>query len=221
MRNRIVLVMFLFCCTAVIAAEPLLPKWEKRVDAIDVSFETAKVKAEGARANALAKAHKDRIASLRKLLSDATKSGDFDGATAMKARVVAAEKDANVFEKPEHLEKFGSHQYAFLQDNSTWYSAKRKCEQMGGHLITIETPLELAFLNRLCEQKHIVWLGANDHEKDDAYVWLNGSRFEMSENAILDRSTDGAEDVLCYDSRIEKIVDWYSGGHLFFVCEWD
>lgn len=221
MRSRIVLAVFVFGYAASITAEPLAQQWQKRISAIELNYEAGKVKAEDARVNALAKVQKDRLAALKKVLSDATKAGDFNAATEVKARLDVAEKDGVWQTKPSNVEKFGGHEYAFFLLGSNWHAAKRKCEQMGGHLITIESPRELEFLNRLCEKKHIVWLGACDHEKDDHYVWLNGSPFNISQNVELDRDTDGAADALCYHASSGMIKDWYSGGTLCYVCEWD
>jgi hypothetical protein len=77
-----------------------------------------------------------------------------------------------------------------------------------------------SLLDRLCGAKHFVWLGATDHDKDDAYVWLNGSAVD-TKGFVLDHDGGGAADVLCCDAGSHNVIDWYSGGRLFYVCEWD
>lgn len=175
MRNRVVLAVIVFSCGASITAEPLPVPWQKRTDAIDITFDAAKGKAEDARANAIGKAEKDRINALNKLLSEATKMGNFDVATEVKARVVAAGKESSVQPKPKDVEKFGDHEYALIQERVTWHTAKRKCEQMGGHLVAVRSSAEFAFLQSLCKGKHTVWLGATDNEKEDTYLWSDGT----------------------------------------------
>jgi hypothetical protein len=208
------------CCSVVAASDQLAEKWQKRINDIEATHAAAITKADNARFFATQKANGDRLNAFKKALADANKTTDVHAINALRDKVLAAEKDGAAKPKPKNIVKFGGHEYAFVEPGTSWYAAKSICEQMGGHLITIESPAELTMLDQLCKGKHIVWLGASDHEKEDVYVWLSGSPVDTT-SAMLDRDSNGMADVLCYDAGIHKVVDWYSGGRLHYVCEWD
>ncbi|MDB5340173.1 MAG: C-type lectin domain family 4 er E-like, partial [Planctomycetaceae bacterium] len=161
-------------CVSGLAAAGLSEKFAKRLEAVDATYQQAVLKADNTRFYAVQKASQERIRALKSALSDATKSGDFDAATEIKARVTAAESADAIEPKPKTLTKFGGHEYAYIDKKATWYMAKMHCERMGGHLVFVESPQELAFLDRMTEGGSTFWLGASDHEKDDTYLFLNG-----------------------------------------------
>jgi hypothetical protein len=201
-------------------AVKLSEKFEKKLEAAETTYQQAVAKADNARFYAVQKATADRVKVLKQVMTEATKSGDLDAANEIKARIAAAEASGSVRVKPKNTVKFGGHEYALIAEPNCWYTAKISCEEMGGHLIVLNSADEVAILERLCSAKQIVWLGASDHKVNDAYVWLTGESVDTTD-AVLDRELNGIADVLCYDSGIHKVIDWYSGGQLPYLCEWD
>jgi C-type mannose receptor len=53
-----------------------------------------------------------------------------------------------------------------------WAEASAFCEQFGGHLLTLETSEEEAFL---LDQGFDGWIGLNDQLEEGRFVWANGS----------------------------------------------
>lgn len=81
----------LFCASGLLAAETLAEKWSKRLESADANYQQAIQKADNVRFYAVQKATQERVRVLKTALADATKAGDFDAATEIKARVTEAE----------------------------------------------------------------------------------------------------------------------------------
>jgi len=206
-------------CTAVFAADSLVEKWQKRIDSADAAYSAAVKKADDTRFYAVQKANGDRLTVLKKALTDATKAGDFDAATTLKGLVAAAEKDGISRPKPKNTVKFGGHEYALIEEKVTWHIAKRMCEEMGGHLATLETSGEMNIVKQLTGSQTI-WLGATDEQEDDVYIWVTGAPCDLT-IATLDRENHGAVDVWCFEGSTSLVIDWHSGDRLPFICEID
>ena len=72
-------------------AADLSEKFAKRLESADAAYQTAVQKADNIRFYAVQKASQDRLKVLKSVLTEATKTGDFDAATEIKARAEAAE----------------------------------------------------------------------------------------------------------------------------------
>ncbi|HVV99784.1 MAG TPA: C-type lectin domain-containing protein, partial [Planctomycetaceae bacterium] len=134
-----------------IAADPL--EGDKFLEKADEKFEQAVDRTQQAFAKSMKEAYETRLKTYRSILAAATKAGDFDRATAVKAKIeeIEAERD-EIGEAPAGKKKatkiprdalaFGGHHYLIVDEQRTWHVAKRRCEEMGGHLATINTPEE-------------------------------------------------------------------------------
>ncbi len=78
---------------------------------------------------------------------------------------------------------FGGNKYQVIDQQSTWKDAAAYCESQGGHLVTITSAEEQAFIEQLIENApfHNYWLGATS-EKNDEYPtrqwrWINGEEW--------------------------------------------
>ncbi len=72
-------------------AADLPEKLAKRLESADAAYQQAVAKADNVRFYAVQKASQERLKVLKSALTDATKAGDFDSATALKARVSESE----------------------------------------------------------------------------------------------------------------------------------
>ena len=156
----------------------LLPSVEEKfaseaakADAATAKAEQEATKAKKAAAEIRLKAYKDKLAEI-------TKTGDFDKAQQVKARITQLENEpegeSHKPEKPtkrprpKDTVKFGGHTYALIKEPATWHVAKLRCEEMGGHLVCIESDKEAEFVSDLCA-KGSYWLGASDEEQEGAW----------------------------------------------------
>ena len=75
-----------------------------------------------------------------------------------------------------HYFSLFGHQYACIEASQIdWAAAEAKCETMGGHLMTVNTPMELSLLNgSLSEGKNggFYWLGASGGSSN--WSWVTG-----------------------------------------------
>jgi hypothetical protein len=113
------------------AADQLAEKWQKRINDAEANYAAAVAKADNARFFAVQKANGDRLKVLKSALSDATKSGDFDAATAFKEKVKTAELDGTELPDPAGL---GTGKPLFLSAlygvNQSWLDVTDKLNQM-------------------------------------------------------------------------------------------
>lgn len=193
-------------------AADLSEKFAKRLESADVAYQAAVLKADNARYYALQKANADRVKLLKSALTDATKAGDFDAAAELKLRLTAAES-AGFRTKPKNTLKFGNHEYALIPDKVTWHVAKRLCEEMGGHLIYIETSQEADFIKALCGQQ-TAWMGATDEEQEGKWHWINGRPVEL-------QIEFGGDEDHALALHNQAWLDGRSCARFAFVCEWD
>lgn len=72
---------------------------------------------------------------------------------------------------------YNGHCYRLFNERVSWNMAKKRCEEMGGSLVSIETPAENSFLYE--NIKHIdgvIFIGANDEEKNGVWRWAGNDK---------------------------------------------
>lgn len=217
MSLRLSVLVPIVIASTVLAAD-LSEKWSKRLESADAVYQQAIQKADNTRFYAVQKATQDRVKLLKTALTDATKAGDFEAATEIKSRLAAAETAGGVRPKPKNTVKFGGHEYALIEEKATWHVAKRRCEEMGGHLAVIETPAENDGLLAMCKAGGFsAWLGATDEVTEDKWVWLTGKPVGISFHH--DNSYE-SEHYLVFWPPSGGWDDNGSARH-GFLCEWD
>lgn len=170
----------LLCTFAGVALAELSEKIQKKLDTAEATYKAAVEKADNARFYAVQKASADRVKALKQLQTEATKAGDLDGATEIKARIAAAEAEGGIRAKPKDVVKFGRHEYAIINEKAAWHVARRICEEMGGHLVTMETATEAEAVKTLCRQSNQpLWVGGTDEVTEGLWVWVTGGRVQI------------------------------------------
>lgn len=216
MSQNLALVAVLGC--SVVMAADLSDKWSKRIDSAEATYQQAVNKAVGLHFIAVQKANNDRVKALKQALTDATKAGDFDAATAIKERISEAER-TGPREKPKNTIKFGGHEYAMITDPATWHVAKQRCEEMGGHLAVIDNADENARLLALCrEAKVAAWVGATDEATEGQWRWVTGTKCNLE--FTRDNAND-SEHSLAFWMDSGRFEDLPGSGRYAFVCEWE
>jgi hypothetical protein len=70
---------------------------------------------------------------------------------------------------------FGDHSYEIVGTPARWHDAVAYCEQVGGHLVTINSPEENQFVFELAPN---TWLGATDEEVEGTWRWVTNEPFD-------------------------------------------
>ena len=69
------------------------------------------------------------------------------------------------------------HKYEFVKEIVTWEEAKRKAEEAGGQLASIETADEYDYIiSQEGYEKQTWWLGLTDVDVEGEWVWLSGKK---------------------------------------------
>ncbi len=103
---------------ATVALADLSEKIQKKLESVESTYKVAVEKADNVRFYAVQKATGERLRALKLALTEATKAGDFEGATKLQERVKAAEADS-VRTKPKEVVRFGGNEYALTEVWST------------------------------------------------------------------------------------------------------
>lgn len=222
--HRVIIFAVLSLFAAVALAE-LSEKLQRKLDTTDAAYKTAVSKADNARFYAVQKASGDRVKALKQLQTEATKAGDLDGATEIKGRIAAAESEGSIRSKPNDLVKFAGHEYAIIDEKLTFYRAKRRCEEMGGHLVAIETLPEQEFVLSLCRarnQRIGCWIGVTNEDGHEKWVWVTGTTAAQAATWRQDDADLNAHaHAMIYWPATDGFDDANLGTRMGYVCEWD
>lgn len=69
------------------------------------------------------------------------------------------------------------HGYLFHTKNIDWSGAVVECTQLGGHLATIDSAAEHAFLAPLISDER--WIGASDQTTEGTWRWVTQEPFQL------------------------------------------
>jgi hypothetical protein len=162
------------------------------------------------------------LAAQEKALASATKAGDSEGVEYLKEIIGRSKRAGFVVEPmPKDAIKFQSNDYALIADAAPWHVAKRQCERMGGHLVTIESAEEEAFvLERF--RKSEFWIGAGDGALEGTFVWLSGRPYQAF--GLQPKLDNYAKNEHAIYWNLQGQESWNDGNEavaLPFVCEWE
>ena len=132
-------------------------------------------------------------------------------------------------------EEYGDSLYLFINEECYWEEAVQRCEELGGHLVTITSAGEEEFCYQLWKPSDTYgcWLGASDAETEGTWKWITGEEWDYTNwgssydygDEPTDYADNGGEDYLNYWNH-----DFYNGGTwndfpdwqtATFICEWD
>ncbi len=133
--------------------------------------------------------------------------------------------------------EFNGHYYQIFSDSISWSSAKKYCEDLGGHLVTITSAEEQSFLIDLVKNfnKKNVWIGA--YPNNGIMEWITGEEFGSytnwasgepnnvfnMQNAVMMYTHKAAYPAGTWNDENENGRSW-SGYYLIdfgFICEWE
>lgn len=115
---------------------------------------------------------------------------------------------------------YNGHTYHLYNDILTWDEAKAKCEELGGHLVTITSADEQETVAGLIQgqARSGYWIGGSS---DNGSTWVTGEEFSFSNWAPGEPNADGGEDSyeIYPDGTWNDLMG--SSKYLGFICEWD
>lgn len=224
---RSVLIISLVVNAAIVIAQettPTTPAVEPAVlQAAEDKYATEVGKAEAALAKVKRDAAALRLKAYKDRLTEITKSGDFNKALSFKARIDQLEAEPESASskqpkrpRPKDTVKFGGHTYALIKEPATWHVAKQRCEEMGGHLVCIETSNEEIFVKSLCGQV-TTWIGASDEETEGTWLWVyKNSPVKIALQIDNAGSTD--HHLALFAGAWH---DGSAGNKYAYICEWE
>jgi len=137
--------------------------------------------------------------------------------------------DARTPTVPFDAVEFGGHFYKVYPERMTWHDAKRFCEELGGHLVTITSAQEQSFVADLARRSAIpgsTWIGLTEEGHLGDWRWVTDEPLAYRNWAKGEpNSREGKE----HWGSIKQPQDFgwndeiagsnWNGGALF--CEWD
>lgn len=142
--------------------------------------------------------------------------------------------------------EFNGNTYQLFDESLTWQEAKAYCEDIGGHLVTITSEEEQAFVEKLLSQgaKSQYWIGLTTAEEPQ---WITGEEFSYSNwdpgepdnhvredgesedyvhihnvpNPQLSDSEKYKWNDMYYDNTFPGEEDHFSLENVGFICEWE
>lgn len=84
--------------------------------------------------------------------------------------------------KPVKQIEYKGHIYSIYNEAYTWSEAKKKCEDMGGHLVTVTSKEEQNVVEELIKDQYCSWyfIGANNLGDGVNYKWITGEIFNYT-----------------------------------------
>ena len=151
-------------------------------------------------------------------------------------------QDKDVLIKIANIEQYNGHYYKVFNDGLTWAQAKQRCEELGGHLVTITSQTEQLVVQELIVAqgtKGYYWTGGVRNTAGD-FVWITGEAFtysnwgngepngldangKVNENIVTIYKYQGIDGVWndVFELGGDGRYPFYNIENSGFVCEWD
>ncbi len=144
-------------------------------------------------------------------------SYDNDLANELKPKITGTETSVRIEDLeylPDYLydaTEFNGHYYRVVNESMYWDEAESDCEFEGGHLATINSGDEQAFIMDLIEdtgRKYNFWLGGTDEGHEGTWTWITGEpwgytnwRVNQPDNGVIGKERDQNYLAICMVSE--------------------
>lgn len=131
--------------------------------------------------------------------------------------------------------EFNGHCYKMFDESFSWDNAKKECEKIGGHLVTINSKEEQEFLVDMVKSstKKNMWIGA--YPSNGNYRWITGEQFSYTnwapeepnnvfdmQNAAMMYTQNATYPAGTWNDENENGRNWtgYYLSDFGYICEW-
>ncbi|XP_006903197.1 PREDICTED: C-type lectin domain family 4 member A isoform X3 [Elephantulus edwardii] len=83
---------------------------------------------------------------------------------------------------PEHWMDSNTSCYFIPAESKTWTDSKKKCTEMGAHLLVINSREEQQFISKTLKKYTAYYVGLSDLERKNHWQWIDQSPYD--ENAV-------------------------------------
>ena len=137
---------------------------------------------------------------------------------------------------PSDAVEFNGHHYKVFDDSISWSNARFYCENLGGHLVTINSQEEQNFLIEQAnnKSKRNYWIGA--YPENGTFHWVTGEDFSYTnwasgepnnvfnmQNAVMMYTKRASYPAGTWNDENENGRNWsgYELSTIGYICEWD
>ncbi len=114
---------------------------------------------------------------------------------------------------------WNGHDYAYVNADFTWNTAREICLAMGGHLATLTSHEERGYVETtfLRPNDKPAWIGGSDAAEEGKWVWVTGEPWHFF--AHINDDFGAAHAITWW--RDLGFHDWLGDKRQAYVCEWD
>lgn len=128
-------------------------------------------------------------------------------------------------EAPASAKVYNGNKYQIYRQSGTWTEAKEYCESIGGHLATITSAKEQAFIEKLNADNNRLWIGGYRTEKNE-WKWVTGETWKYTnwdEGEPNDSSNvvSNENSVAVWPKKWNDLNDKNTYEQSGFICEWE
>ena len=102
-----------------------------------------------------------------------------------------------------------------------WEDARKQCHQHGGDLLSVADNAEMDFVKSISFDNVTYWIGLNDLDSEDVFVWSDGTPFNSSlyNNWIVGEPNDDKNNEDCVELKEKAWNDFVCEEKLSYICE--
>ena len=126
---------------------------------------------------------------------------------------------------PESAKVYEGNRYQIYLEDVTWSEAKARCESMGGHLATITSAKEQAFVEKINKDDKSLWIGAY-RTSNNEWAWVTGEKWKYTN--WKDGEPNNSSNVVSNENSVavwpkewNDLNDKNKYEQDGFICEWE
>ncbi len=162
----------------------------------------------------------DDVMIFDRALSESDVGRLFQETGGIPARTAAVEHLLRNRKPDDGASAHGGHRYKLFRASCSWHAARARCENMGGHLATISSEAEHAFVAELCGETR-AWIGGTDEGTPGRWVWVTGHKLAFPSWARPSISKSWGEHYLTIRNGSWSDHPVKGSSVTGFVCEWE
>ena len=121
---------------------------------------------------------------------------------------------------PEEAKEWQGNYYLLYDEKASWDEAVSRCRRIKGHLVTISSEEEDAFVEKIAQKKDC-WIGLSNDRLDGKWRWVTREpvKYVGWMDGRPDNATGNEQCAFLYQGRLWE--DGARGAKRRYVCEWE